>query len=456
MSAKTLLVACAAIGALTAGTAHAATYAITNAHILTAGPQGEIARGTVLVRDGKIVAVGASVAVPAGAQVVDAKGGVVAPGFVAANSLLGAGEIGQMRSEATVDNPELSAAFDIQYALNPDSFLIPVARLGGITSAIVTPRPASGGGGANDDGDGHDDAAFEDYAAGGGASEHTHQVFSGQAAVIQLTQNQNLLVKAKVAMVAPFGDRGARLAGGTRGAQIVLLKTILADVRAYARNRAAYERAGYRDLALSKADLEALIPVVEGKEPLIAMADRAADIRAILQLAREEGLKVVISGAAEGWRVAGELAAAGVPVIINPNDDRPASFEALGSTLENAARLNAAGVTVILEGSGGAHRSHETRYNAGNAVAYGMPYEAALKAVTINPAKVFGVAGRVGSLEPGKDADLVVWSGDPFEPLSRPQLILVRGEVQPLTSRQIELRDRYLKLNTAYPPAYTK
>jgi imidazolonepropionase-like amidohydrolase len=455
MSRKTLLAACVAVGALIAGSAEAATYAITNARILTAGPQGEIARGVVVVRDGKIAAVGANVAVPAGAQVVDAKGGVVVPGFVAANSLLGASEIGQMRSEATVDNPELSAAFDIQYALNPDSFLIPVARLGGITSAIVTPRPASGGGG-NDDGHGHGDSALEDYAAGGGASEHTHELFSGQAAVIQLVQNQNQIVKAKVAMVAPFGDRGARLAGGARGAQIVLIKTILADVRAYARNRAAYERAGYRDLALSKADLEALIPVVEGKAPLIAVADRAADIRAILQLAREEGLKVIISGAAEGWRVAGELAAAGVPVIINPTEDRPASFESLGSTLENAARLNAAGVTVILEGSGGSHRSHETRYNAGNAVAYGMPYEAALKAVTINPARVFGVAGRIGSLEPGKDADLVVWSGDPFEPLSRPQLILVRGEVQPLTSRQFELRDRYLKPNTAYPPAYSK
>lgn len=453
MSRKTLLTACAAIGALVAGAADAATVALTNARILTAGPQGEIAKGTVLIRDGKIAAVGANVSVPAGAQVVDAKGGVVAPGFVAANSLLGAIEIGQMRSEATVDNPELSAAFDIQYALNRDSFLIPVARLGGITSAIVTPRPASPGNN-NDDGHGHE--VYDDLTAGGGASEHTHELFSGQAAVIQLVQDRDPLVKAKVAMVAPFGDRGAQLAGGARGAQIVLLKTILADVRAYARNRAAYERAGYRDLSLSKADLEALIPVVEGRQPLIAVANRAEDIRAILKLAREEGLKVVISGAAEGWRVAPELAAAGVPVIVNPIQDRPSSFETLGSTLENAARLNAAGVTVILEGQGGAHRAHETRYNAGNAVAYGMPYEAALKAVTINPAKVFGVANRVGSLEPGKDADLVVWSGDPFEPLSRPQMILVRGEAQPLTSRQIELRDRYLKLNTPLPPAYTK
>jgi len=449
---RALFATVAAVCAVLTAPAGAATIAVTNARVMTAGPAGEIAAGTVLVRDGKIVAVGPSVAVPAGAEVVDAKGAVVTPGFVAANSLLGAVEIGMLGTEASVDNPELSAAFDIQYALNPDSFVIPVARLGGITSAIVTPRPSSGGDG--DDGHSHDGA--ESLTAGGGASEHTHGLFSGQAAVIQLAQGQDPLIKAKVAMVAPFGNRGAQLAGGARGAQIVLLKTVLQDVRAYRANRASYERAGYRDLALSKADLEALIPVVEGRMPLIAVADRASDIRAVLKLAREENLKVILSGAAEGWRVAGEIAAAGVPVIINPIENRPASFESLGANLENAARLNAAGVTLILEGQGGAHRAHETRYNAGNAVAYGLPAEAALKAITINPATVFGVGARVGSLEPGKDADLVVWSGDPFEPLSRPQLILVRGEPQPLTSRQFELRDRYKDLNGAYPPAYSK
>lgn len=447
------LAATAAILALCAGSgAQAATVAVTNARIMTAGPAGEIARGTVLVRDGKIAAVGPSVAVPAGAQVVDAQGGIVTPGFVAANSILGAVEIGALGTDASVDNAELSAAFDIQYALNPDSFVIPVARLGGITSAIVTPRPASRGNG--DDGHSHDGA--EDLTAGGGASERTHGLFSGQAAVIQLADGEDPLVRAKVAMVAPFGDRGANLAGGARGAQIVLLKTVIQDVRAYARNKAAYERAGYRDLALSRADLEALIPVVEGRMPLIAVADRASDIRAILRLAREEKLKIILSGAAEGWRVADEIARAGVPVILNPLQDRPDGFESLGATLENAARLNAAGVTLVIEGQGGAHRAHETRYNAGNAVAYGLPADAALKAITLNPAKVFGVANRVGSLEPGKDADLVLWTGDPFEPLSRPQLILVRGEAQPLTSRQFELRDRYKDLGGAMPPAYSK
>ena len=111
-------------------------------------------------------------------------------------------------------------------------------------------------------------------------------------------------------------------------------------------------------------------------------------------------------------------------------------------------------LTVAIEGNSGAHRAHEMRYNAGIASANGMSRQGALAAITINPARIFGVADRLGSLEPGKDADLVLWSGDPFEPLSRPQLILVRGEAQPLRSRQLDLRDRYLDLKSPMPPGY--
>ena len=436
-----------AVALALAGSAQAATVAITNARILTGGPAGEVARGTVVIRDGKIAAVGAGVQPPAGAQVIDAHGGIVTPGFVATNSLLGAVEISSLRNEVTVNTPQLSAAFDVQYALNPDSVVIPVARLGGITSAIVTPRPARGGETDDDEGD--------SLTAGGDDSENSHELFAGQAAVIQLGRGQEPLVRAKVAQVTPFGEAGATVGGGARGAEIVLLKEALSDVRAYMRNKAAYDRAGYRQLALSRADLEALIPVVEGRMPLIAVVNRASDIRAVLKLAREEKLKVILSGAAEGWRVAGEIAAAGVPVLVNPILDRPVSLESQGATLENAGRLEKAGVTVAIEGQGGAHRAHEMRYNAGIAVANGMSPAGALAAITLNPAKIFGVANRIGSLEPGKDADLVIWSGDPFEPQSRPQLILVRGEAQPLRSRQLELRDRYLDLKRPMPPGYS-
>lgn len=446
------LFATAALAAVFAGgsLAQAATVAIVNARVLNPGSP-EITNGTVVVRDGKIAAVGAGIAPPAGAQVIDAKGAVLTPGFTAVNSALGAIEISSVGDDLSVSTDDLGAAFDIQYALNPDSVVIPVARLGGITSAVVTPRPEGGQGGAGE----HDDSGAEHDTAGGAASDHAHGLFAGQAAVIQLAQGQEMLVRPKVAMVSPFGEAGAKVAGGARGANFVLLKEALGDVRAYVRNRAAYERAGYRDLALSRADLEALIPVVEGRMPLVAVANRASDIRAVLKLARDEKIKLVLTGAAEAWRVAPEIAAAGVPVILNPMLDRPTSLETLGSTLENAARLEKAGVMVALEGASAAHRAHEMRYNAGIAVANGMSRDGALAAITLNPARIFGVADRLGSLAPGKDADLVIWSGDPFEPLSRPQLILVRGEAQPLRSRQLDLRDRYLDLKRPMPPGYT-
>ena len=389
--------------------------------------------------------------VGAGARVIDAQGGVVTPGFIAPNALLGAVEVRSLGDDLAVNNPEIGASFDVQYALNPASTLIPVARLAGITRAIVVPLSAGGGGGSF-----HDDDGEEVMTAGDGGGSKSSALFAGQAAAIHLAEGPEILMKPKVGMVVPFGDGGANVAGGARGAEIIALKSAFRDVRDYMRNRAAYDRAGVRDLALSTSDLEALIPVVEGRMPVIALVHKASDIRAVLKFAREEKIKLILSGVEEGWMVAADIAAAGVPVILDPLSDRPESFQVLGSTLENAARLNAAGVTVSLEGTGGAHRVRELRYNAGNAVAYGMPYQAALAAVTINTARIFGVADRVGSLEPGKDADLVIWTGDPFEPLSQPKAVFIAGKAQPMTSRQIELRDRYKDLSGPYPVAYPK
>ena len=448
---RKLAVSLAALAAAIAAPAAAETVAVTNARILTAGPAGEIARGTIVLQDGKIAAVGPAAQVPAGARVIDAQGGVVTPGFIAPNALLGAVEVRSLGDDLAVNNPEIGASFDVQYALNPASTLIPVARLAGITRAIVVPLSAGGGGGSF-----HDDDGEEVMTAGDGGGSKSSALFAGQAAAIHLAEGPEILMKPKVGMVVPFGDGGANVAGGARGAEIIALKSAFRDVRDYMRNRAAYDRAGVRDLALSKSDLEALIQVVEGRMPVIALVHKASDIRAVLKFAREEKIKLILSGVEEGWMVAADIAAAGVPVILDPLSDRPESFQVLGSTLENAARLNAAGVTVSLEGTGGAHRVRELRYNAGNAVAYGMPYQAALAAVTINTARIFGVADRVGSLEPGKDADLVIWTGDPFEPLSQPKAVFIAGKAQPMTSRQIELRDRYKDLSGPYPVAYPK
>jgi imidazolonepropionase-like amidohydrolase len=402
------------------------TVAVTNARLVTMTSAGDIPRGTIVIADGRIVAVGANVAPPPGARVVDGKGGIVTPGFVQADSTLGAVEVSQVPATADRANhaAEISAGFDISLGLNPDSILLPVIRLAGITRAVVTPLYDDRGG--------------------------RQKLFAGQAAVIDLGQGPEMVTRARVAMVLEMGEGGAERAGGARAAAYASLRETLADVRFYARNRALYERGAGRPLALSRIDLDALVPVAEGRIPLIVKLDRASDIREMLAFAREQKLRIILDGAAEGWRVASDIARAGVPVIVDGFADLPHSFSEIGATLENAARLNAAGVKVTIKaGSGVAHRARELRYAAGTAAAHGLPWRDALAAITVNPAALFGLGERIGALAPGKEADLVLWSGDPLEPLSQPRAIFVRGVEQPLTSRPLQLRDRYLGRSAA-------
>jgi len=420
------------------------TVAIVGGRILTGN--SVIENGTVVIREGKIVSVGSGGA-PSGARVIDAVGKTVAPGFVAVDSGLAGTEVSSVSGTNELRNSAntLSAAFDISYGLDPWSFTLPVARLGGITRAIVVPQhPGSSGGHVHED----------ETAGAGDGGYQTPGLFAGQAAIINLGQGSNILVKPRVAMVAPFGEAGADIAGGARGAQFVLFKETLSEVRLYARNKSAYERAGLRDLSLSRADLEALIPVANGTMPLIVTVHRASDIQQVLRLAREEGIKLILDGAEEGWLVAGDIAAAGVPVLLNPISNLPSDFEMRAARAENAAALNAAGVVIAIKGNeGSTHRAREARYNAGNAVSHGLPYSAAIAALTVNPAKIFGMAGQFGQIAPGAAGDVVVWSGDPLEPLSQPSAVFVNGVEQPLTSRPLMLRDRY-RQQTPMPPAY--
>ena len=446
MRALTTLIAATAALAISASAAFAQTIAITNGRVLTG--TNEFERGTVVIRDGRIVAVGADVQVPAGAEVIDARGGVIAPGFVAVDSGLGGVEVSALAdtNDLRQASNSLSAAFDLSWGLDPDSFTIPVARLGGITRAIVVPQhPGSAGGHFHE----------EDTAGLGPSGLHSPGLFAGQAAAIHLAEGTDILVEPRVAMVAPFGDAGADVAGGARGAEFTLFREILREVRLYAANRSAYDRGDLRELMLSRADLEALIPVVQRRMPLIVTVHRASDIRNVLRLAEEENLDIILDGAEEGWRVADEIAAAGVPVLLNPLTNLPSSFEVRGATMENAARLHAAGVVIAIKGNeGSVHRAREARYHAGNAVAHGLPYAAAIEALTVNPARIFGLEDRIGGIRAGLEADVVVWTGDPLEPLSQPIAIFIAGRSQPLESRGLELRDRYRTLG-AMPPAYS-
>jgi imidazolonepropionase-like amidohydrolase len=220
------------------------------------------------------------------------------------------------------------------------------------------------------------------------------------------------------------------------------------------RNRAAYERAETREFAASRLDLQAMIPVVEGRLPLLISADKATDIDAALRLAKENDLKIMIGGGAEAWMVADKLAAARVPVLTGAMNNIPGSFTQLGTNQENAGLLRRAGVTVIVIGNGpGDEESFNVRnikQEAGNAVAYGMSWDDALRAVTLTPAEVFGVADRIGSLQAGRDANVVIWSGDPFEFTTVPEHVFVRGREYLQPDRQQMLTDRYKTL----PPTY--
>jgi imidazolonepropionase-like amidohydrolase len=418
----------ALVAVLLCHAAAADTVAITNARIHTMSRAGDV-EGTVLIHNGWIAQVGPRVAVPANATVIDAQGGSVTPGFFVVGTDLGALEVDLVKqtNDTATKNSGLSAAFNIAYGIDASSVTIPVARLGGVTRALVTPSYAD--------------------------AEDRELLFAGQAAIITLAEGATPVTRSRVAMVLELGEGGAARAGGSRGSAITALRADLDDVRLYARRPGAYNDGGTRELRFSKPDLDALVPVVRGRMPLIVGAHRAADIREVLKLARDYGLKVVLSGAEEGWMVANEIARARVPVLLNPTANLPSSFEARGSTMENAARLHAAGVTIAISNSEGGHRAREARYNAGNAVAHGLPHGAALAALTINPARIFGET-KVGSIERGKQADIVVWTGDPLEPSTQPIAILIKGAVQPMDSRAEELARRYRKLGTPYPPAY--
>jgi len=444
---RALLLAAAAL--FVAAPAFAETVAITNAKIETVGPAGEIANGTVVIKDGRISAVGAGVKAPAGARIIDAEGKVVTPGLIAASTNLTVAEVdGVKETRDDQSGGKLGAAFDVQYGVNPASTLIPLARQGGVTRAMVTPIAGRGFGG-----DEEDNLVTETAGAGDGLAPAAG-LFAGQAAAVRLSANDtDPVFKTRAAMVVDLGDAGARI-GGSHAGSLILLRSALADVRAYAAHKDAYERGQSRAYALPREDLEALIPVVEGKMPLLVRTSRASDIRQVLKLAREEHLKLIIEGAEEGWLVAPELAAAGVPVLIDTEADLPDQFESLGSRLDNAARLQAAGVTVAIEGSRDFDNLRQARFNAGTAVANGLPYGAALAAVTINPARIWGLADRIGSIEVGKDADVVIWSGDPFETTTYPTAVFIAGAEQPKGTRGLELRDRYAKPADGMPSAY--
>jgi imidazolonepropionase-like amidohydrolase len=391
----------------------AEVVAITGGTVHTMGTAGTLRGATVVIAGGRIQAVGAGISIPAGARRIDATSKIVTPGLLDSLTSLGLVEVSQVEDteDATNEDPQVSAAFDVALGINSRSMLIPINRVEGITRVISAP--------------------------GTGKS-----LFLGQGAAIQLGGGPQTVVRRSVAQFVALGEAGARLAGGTRGAAAIRLREALRDALDYDANRSAYDRAARRPYSLPRLDLEALLPVARGEQPLVAVVNRASDIEQILELAKQMKLRLILAGAAEGWEVAGQIAAARVPVLINPLTNLPQSFEELGATLENAARLERAGVTVAFL-TGDSHNSRNLRQGAGNAVAHGLAWESALAAMTVNPARIWGL-DDYGTIETGKDADVVIWDGDPLEVTAAAEHVFIRGQEMPRDSRQIRLRDRYL------------
>jgi len=405
----------AVILAAASTTVFSQTIAITNGKIYpVSGPS--INNGTVLIRDGMIVAVGAQVTVPAGAQTIDARGKVVTPGLINSITELGVIEIDQVRTTndvAAKGNNNIAAAFRVWDGLNPSSVLFAPARNEGVTSAVIVPQ--------------------------GG-------LVSGQGAAIDLVSGgvADMMRRPAVAMVAQVGN--ANNAGtSARGELIGKLRTLLDDVVFYMQHRNDFDRAGIRTLSAAKPDLEALAPIVEGRMLLMIEANRVDEIDAALALARDYRLKLAISGGAEAWLCADRLAAARVPVLTGAMNNIPDSFATLNQRQENAALLRKAGVQVVITGGGDVSRynARNIKYEAGNAVAYGMAYDDALRAVTLTPAELFGLSDRIGSLQTGREANLVVWSGDPFEFSTQAEHVFIRGRQVKEPSRQDLLIERY-------------
>ncbi|MGH7529934.1 MAG: amidohydrolase family protein [Gemmatimonadales bacterium] len=396
------------------------TIAITGATVHpVSGPRLENA--TVLIRNGRIAAVGSNVTVPSDATRIDAAGKWVTPGLIDGASQLGLTEISAVQgtNEATLRDDEIAAAFNVAEGINPASALIPVTRIEGVTTTVAVP-------GGND------------------------ALIRGQAVLIDLDGEtvERMIAKSPVAMVVNLNEDAKDAGGGSRAGVAARLRRVLDDAREYATRRNDYRRDQMQELAAPEADLEALQPVLRGELPVVALANRRSDIATALRIAREYRLRLILAGGAEAWMIADRIAAADVPVLVQPLDNIP-SYDALGIRYENAALLATAGVKVILMETD-THNARNLRQQAGNAVAYGMSWDQALRAITATPAEVFGVARDYGTLEPGKVANVVVWSGDPFEFSTAVEHVFIRGREIPLRSRQTELLERYRTL----PPKY--
>jgi imidazolonepropionase-like amidohydrolase len=406
-----------AVGLLTAhgSRLEAQTIAITGGTVYpVSGPR--IDRGTVLIRDGRIVSVGANVTIPADAVRVDATGKWVTPGFIFAGSNAGTGVSGLFQLNESRKQGDVNASFSPAEGIDANSLTIGQTRTGGVTTTIATP---------------------------GGS------FITGTASAIDLAgaSLDDMLVSRSTALVIDMGNGARGAGGGSRAGGMARIRQLFNDALEYDRRKAEYNRGATQEFSAPAQELEALLPALRGRMAVVALANRRMDIENALRIAGEYKLKLIIGGGIESWLVARELAAANVAVAIQPNTDIP-SFDGLQARLDIATVLREAGVTIIIaQGDAGGDR--DLRYVAGNAVRNGITWDDALKAITQAPAAAFGLTDR-GTLEAGKVANVVVWSGDPLDFSGAPEKVYIRGRDVSLRTRETELLERYRRLPVTY------
>jgi imidazolonepropionase-like amidohydrolase len=407
--------------------ANAESTAIINANVYTATEQGVLSNATVMMDDGKITAIYTAETVPGNIEagnIIDAKGRIVTPGFIASKNLLGLVEVGAVSRTRDSADKKADVTFDASLAFNPKSTLIPYTRKGGITSNVVMPYGGEG-------------------------------VLVGQSFVVNLSGEFDSVVVSNNAVIAHLGAKSK----GSRAVSLQTLANKLEDAqKALTKGSEAKKgktsKKDKKDKPKDvKRDQQVINDVVTGKKTLLAYADRATDILALLKLKQKFNLDLVLVGARDAVLVSDEISAAEVPVMTSAIANLPNSFDSLHSSLDNIAKLTNAGIKVIIATSGESHNINQLRFDTGVAIANGLAKNDALAAVTANVADAFKLnSGRIAI---NKNADVVLWSADPFEISSKVDAMWINGKRVSTKSRQDALRERYTT-ESDMPKAYTK
>jgi imidazolonepropionase-like amidohydrolase len=402
--------------AVTAGAADIVVVGVKIHH----GPGVATDSVAIRVSGDRIVAIGSGIDA-SGSTIYSGNDGYITPGFIDSGSTLGIEEVGlsTYAEDQKYEGADMGAAFNPALAYNHNSSIIPSMLLEGVTHVFLKPMPGK-------------------------------DVFAGQGSLLDLSGR--FVSADSKAVYVYLGERGRNLAGKSRAAALQRLLLGLEEARLYNKKRKAYESNRLRPLSFPAKDLESLATVITREKKLAIYVDRSSEIESVLDALDSFDIDIVLVGAREAWKVADAISSRNIPVILNALDNRPASFDRLGARLDQPKLLHEAGVLFAYMTEDLFTESRMLSQAAGVAVAYGLPWQASLDALTVNPSRIWGVDDRLGRLEVGKEATLIIWDGDPLEVSSQATHMMIKGKFVELNDRQRMLRDRYRDLTEADKP----